>query len=44
LQPTTQVQALFIKGQPIEPASKHTKAYERYRERLKELRQGKSPS
>src|SRR5439155_2141407 len=37
LQPTTQVKLLFIDGRPLEPASKHTRLYERYRERLREV-------
>lgn len=36
LQVTTQVQAVFIDGRPLEPTSKQTRLYERYRERLKE--------
>jgi imidazolonepropionase-like amidohydrolase len=43
LQATTQVQALFINGVPLEPTSKQTRLYERYRERLKEVKQGQSP-
>lgn len=38
LQPSTNVLALFIAGVPLEPTSKQTKLYERYRERLKEAR------
>jgi imidazolonepropionase-like amidohydrolase len=43
LQATTQVKALFIAGQPLEPTSKHTRLYERYRERLKEVKEGRAP-
>jgi imidazolonepropionase-like amidohydrolase len=42
LQATTQVQALFINGNPVEPSSKHTRLYERYRQRLQEVREGKA--
>ncbi len=42
LQTTTQVKGLFIHGQPIEPTSKQTRLYERYRERLKEVKEGKA--
>jgi imidazolonepropionase-like amidohydrolase len=43
LQASTQVLALFIDGRPLEPSSKHTKLFERYRERLKEVREGRAP-
>jgi imidazolonepropionase-like amidohydrolase len=43
LQSSTQVLALFIDGKPLEPTSKHTRLYERYRERLKEVKEGKAP-
>ena len=43
LQATTQVQALFIDGKPLEPTSKQSKLYERYRERLKEVKEGRAP-
>jgi imidazolonepropionase-like amidohydrolase len=43
LQASTQVQAIFIDGRPLEPSSKHTKLYERYRERLKEVKNGTAP-
>jgi imidazolonepropionase-like amidohydrolase len=42
LQATTQVKGLFIHGLPIEPTSKQTRLYERYRERLKEVKEGKA--
>ena len=32
--------ALFIDGQPLEPTSKHTRLYERYRERLARVQGG----
>lgn len=38
LQPSTNVLGLFIAGQPVEPTSKQTKLYERYRQRLQEER------
>jgi imidazolonepropionase-like amidohydrolase len=43
LQASTQVLAVFIDGKPLEPTSKHTRLYERYRERLKEVKEGKAP-
>jgi imidazolonepropionase-like amidohydrolase len=43
LQASTQVEAIFIDGRPLEPTSKQTKLYERYRERLQEVKDGKAP-
>jgi imidazolonepropionase-like amidohydrolase len=43
LQPSTQVLGLFVDGKPLEPTSKHTRLYEKYRERLKEVKDGKAP-
>src|SRR5262249_20395954 len=43
LQASTQVQALFIDGRPLEPTSKQTRLYERYRERLLEVKEGRAP-
>ncbi|MFL5240942.1 MAG: amidohydrolase family protein [Gemmataceae bacterium] len=43
LQASTQVKALFIDGKPLEPISKQTRLYERYRERLKEVKEGRAP-
>jgi hypothetical protein len=43
LQASTQVKALFIDGRPLEPVSKHTRLYERYRERLREVKEGRAP-
>ncbi|MCS6851475.1 MAG: amidohydrolase family protein, partial [Gemmataceae bacterium] len=43
LQASTQVLALFIDGKPLEPTSKQTRLYERYRERLKEVKEGRAP-
>jgi hypothetical protein len=43
LQATTQVHALFVNGVPLEPTSKHTRLYERYRQRLKEVKEGTAP-
>lgn len=43
LEPTTQVRGLFINGVPVEPSSKQTKLYERYRERLQDVKAGRSP-
>jgi len=38
LQASTQVVGVFIDGRPLQPTSKHTRLYERYRERLREVR------
>ncbi len=43
LQATTQVHALFINGKPLEPTSKQTRLYERYRQRLQEVKDGRAP-
>jgi imidazolonepropionase-like amidohydrolase len=43
LQASTQVQAIFIDGKPLEPTSKQTRLYERYRERLREVKEGRAP-
>ncbi len=43
LQPTTEVKAVFINGKPVEPKSRHTRLYERYRKRLEEVRAGHAP-
>jgi imidazolonepropionase-like amidohydrolase len=43
LQAATQVAALFIDGRPLEPTSKQTRLYERYRERLHEVKAGRAP-
>src|SRR5205085_3302208 len=43
LQASTQVLALFIDGRPLEPTSKQTRLYERYRERLREVKAGRAP-
>jgi imidazolonepropionase-like amidohydrolase len=43
LQASTQVQGVFIDGKPFEPASKQSRLYERYRERLKEVKEGRAP-
>ncbi len=43
LQASTQVVALFIDGRPLEPTSKHTRLYDRYRERLQEVKDGRAP-
>lgn len=42
LQASTQVKALFVDGKPLPPESKQTKLYERYRERLREVKEGKA--
>jgi imidazolonepropionase-like amidohydrolase len=43
LQASTQVVGLFIDGKPLPPSSKHTRLYERYLERLREVRSGQAP-
>jgi imidazolonepropionase-like amidohydrolase len=43
LQASTQVLAVFIDGCPLEPVSKQTRLYERYRERLQEVKEGRAP-
>lgn len=43
LQASTQVLGLFIDGRPMPPTSKQTQLYERYKQRLKEVRQGTEP-
>jgi len=43
LQASTQVQAVFIDGKPLEATSKQTRLYERYRERLREVKEGRAP-
>jgi imidazolonepropionase-like amidohydrolase len=43
LQASTQVVGLYINGKPLAATSKHTRLYERYRQRLKEVREGKAP-
>jgi imidazolonepropionase-like amidohydrolase len=43
LQPSTQVLSLFIDGRPLEPVSKQTRLYDRYRERLQEVKEGRAP-
>jgi len=43
LQASTQVLGLFIDGKPLEPTSKQTRLYEKYRERLREVKAGRVP-
>ena len=43
LQPSTQVLGLFIDGKAVDPSSKHTRLFDKYRERLKEFKEGKTP-
>ncbi|MFO0947321.1 MAG: amidohydrolase family protein [Planctomycetota bacterium] len=40
LQAATNIGGLFIGGRPVDTASKHTRLYERYRERLREVSSG----
>ena len=42
LQPTTNVLALFIDGEPIRPESRHTQLYAKYRRRLEDVRSGRA--
>jgi imidazolonepropionase-like amidohydrolase len=43
LQPSTQIVGLYIDGKPTPPTSKHTRLYERYRERLRQVKAGSAP-
>ena len=43
LQASTQMVGVFIDGKPLPPTSKHTQLYERYRERLREVKAGTAP-
>ncbi len=43
LQASAQAVALFIDGRPLPPSSKHTRLYERYQERLREVKEGRAP-
>jgi imidazolonepropionase-like amidohydrolase len=43
LQASTQVVGLIIDGKPVAPVSKQTRLYERYRERLREVKEGTAP-
>jgi imidazolonepropionase-like amidohydrolase len=43
LQPSTQVLAVFVDGRPYEPADKQTRLYDRYRQRLDEVKSGRAP-
>jgi imidazolonepropionase-like amidohydrolase len=43
LQASTHVVGLYIDGKPVPPTSKHTRLYERYRERLREVKEGTAP-
>jgi hypothetical protein len=42
LQASIQVRSLFIDGRPLEPTSKQTRLYDRYRERLREIEEARS--
>ncbi len=42
LQPSTQVLGLFIDGRPLQPTSKQTRLYEKYQERLREVKEGRA--
>lgn len=42
LQPTSRVELLFLAGKPVPPESKHTRLYEKYRGRLRDVRDGKA--
>ena len=43
LQASTQVLGVFIDGKPLPPTSKQARLYERYLERLEEVRSGRAP-
>lgn len=43
MQASSQVQAIFIDGKPLEPTSKQTRLYDRYKERLREVQEGRVP-
>src|SRR5262249_21476217 len=43
LQASTQVLRGVGEGRPLPPTSKQTRLYERYRERLREVKEGKAP-
>jgi imidazolonepropionase-like amidohydrolase len=43
MQASSQVQAVFIDGKPLEPTSKQTRLYDRYKERLREVQEGRAP-
>jgi imidazolonepropionase-like amidohydrolase len=43
LQVSSQVQAVFIDGKPLEPTSKQTRLYDKYKERLREVQEGRAP-
>jgi imidazolonepropionase-like amidohydrolase len=43
MQASSQVQAIFIDGKPLEPTSKQTRLYDRYKERLREVQEGRTP-
>ena len=43
LQASTQVLSVFIDGRPYEPANKQTRLYDRYRQRLDEVKSGRAP-
>ena len=43
LQPATQVKAIVIGGKLLPPVNKQTELYERYLERLRQVRVGEAP-
>jgi imidazolonepropionase-like amidohydrolase len=43
LQPTTPVLVLFVEGKPLMPESRHTRLYEKYLARLREVEAGLAP-
>jgi imidazolonepropionase-like amidohydrolase len=43
MQASSQVQAVFVDGKAFEPTSKQTRLYDRYKERLREVQEGRSP-
>ncbi|MDX2037725.1 MAG: amidohydrolase family protein [Isosphaeraceae bacterium] len=43
LQPTSVVKGLLIAGNPLPPDSRHTRLYEKFRERIRRVKEGKAP-
>ena len=43
LQPTSQIKGIFIAGEPHEPVSKQTRLYEKYQQRMSQVRAGSAP-
>jgi imidazolonepropionase-like amidohydrolase len=43
LQPTTEIKALFLGGNPVSTESRHTRLYTKFRQRLAEVKAGTAP-